>query len=106
MKKFLAIYHTPKEAMAWMQDASPEDQKAGMQKWMDWKEAHEACIVDFGAPLASRGNIGTGPTHVTISGYSVLQAESMEALEEECKDHPHIGWHPEAYIEFFELALF
>ena len=28
MKKFLAIYHTPKEAMAWMQDASPEDQKA------------------------------------------------------------------------------
>ena len=60
----------------------------------------------LGLPWLHEGNIGTGPTHVTISGYSVLQAESMEALEEECKDHPHIGWHPEAYIEFFELALF
>ena len=105
MKKYLAIYHMPADADKWMAEASKEDQEAGMKKWMDWKAAHEDMILDFGAPLSQRSIIGKGPAHPLIAGYSLLQAESLEELEAQCQDHPHIGWHPEAYIEFYELAL-
>lgn len=102
MKRFLALYHTPVDAMQQMANASEADKAAAMQRWQDWRTAHEENVVDFGAPTMSAGSSSNPTSSTTVGGYSVLQAESLNALKEACKDHPHNGWHPEASIEFLE----
>lgn len=101
MKKFLAIYHTPVSAMEQMGNATDEQKAETMSAWMKWHDAHKENIVDFGAPTMPTG---TSPhqSSVGIGGYSILQAESLEALQEACKDHPHVGWDNDATIEFLE----
>ncbi len=96
MKKFLAIYQSTPESVAAMANATPEQSAAVMQEWMKWKAAHEENIIDFGAPLMPADVVG-GATPSAASGYSVLQAESLEALKEACVDHPH------KEIEFLEF---
>lgn len=89
--------------MADMSNTSDEQRDAGMEQWMKWKSANEDKIVDFGAPTKAVGDMD-GNTHITTAGgYSILQAESLEAVKDACKDHPHQVWRDDAKIEFFEL---
>lgn len=88
MKKFLAIYQSTPEEMAQMANATPEQSAAVMDAWMKWKAAHENNVVDFGAPVMP-GALLNGAQHSGTSGYSVLQAESMDALKAAMADHPH-----------------
>jgi len=52
-----------------------------MQLWMEWLGRAGSAIVDAGAPLPG----GDG----TSRGYSLLQAESPEALAGVLEGHPH-----------------
>lgn len=97
MKKFLAVYQASPESMKQMAAASEEQKAAGMEGWMKWKANHEDSIVDFGAPVMSVGVLGDAKSVVTTSGFSILQAENLEALKAVCVDHPHQD------IEFFEF---
>ena len=89
MKKFLAIYHDTPEAMEQMASATDAQKAEVMNLWMQWKANNEHHVVDFGAPLMPGTLMGGAKTAGTVSGYSVLQAESLEAVKEACKDHPH-----------------
>lgn len=89
MKKFLAIYHDTPEAMAQMAQATEAQKAEVMNLWMNWKANHEQNVVDFGAPLMPGILLGGAKASGTVSGYSVLQAESLEVLKDACKDHPH-----------------
>ena len=89
MKKFLAIYQASPESMKQMAEATPEQTAAVMGQWMKWKNANEKHIVDFGAPLMPSALIGNASPYGTASGYSVLQAESIDELKQACTDHPH-----------------
>jgi len=89
MKKFLAIYQASAESMQQMANATQEETEAVMAAWMNWKAAHEENVVDFGAPLMPGATLGAATPAGNISGYSVLQAESLEALKDAFKDHPH-----------------
>jgi hypothetical protein len=89
MKKFLAIYQSSAESTKQMQQATPEQTAEMMGHWMKWKAANEKHIVDFGAPLMSGAVMGSAASYGTVSGYSVLQAESIEELKAACSDHPH-----------------
>lgn len=71
MKKFLVLYRSDEDAAARMAASTPEEQQAGMQLWTEWFGRAGSAIVDGGAPLTG----GNG----TVSGYSILQAESSEA---------------------------
>ena len=62
-------------------------------------------IVDMGAPLGQSlrvTNTGLSPTKNDLGGYSILQAESKEALAAELKGHPHFTM-PEGFIEIVEI---
>jgi len=106
MKKFLVLYKAPASSFEQMMKASPEQQKAGMDAWMAWSKSAAASIVDMGAPLgkAVRVTKGGGPTPAIndLGGYSILQAESKEALAGTMKGHPHFMM-PEGTIEIVEL---
>src|SRR5688572_8391488 len=92
MKKFLVLYKAPSSSFEQMKKATPEQQKAGMDAWMNWGKKAASSIVDMGAPLGASLRVtsnASSPTTNDLGGYSILQAESKEALAETLKGHPH-----------------
>jgi len=105
MKKFLVLYKAPQSSFEQMMKATPEQQKAGMDAWNAWGKKAAASIVDMGAPLGKSLRVtrgGSTPVTNDLGGYSILQAESKEALAGTFEGHPHFMT-PEGTIEVIEL---
>jgi hypothetical protein len=105
MKKFLVLYRAPIDAFDKMMQASPEEAKAGMDAWMAWSVKAKSSIVDMGAPLGKALKVtpaGATATRNDLGGFSILQAESKEALAEVLKGHPHFMT-PDGFIEVTEM---
>jgi hypothetical protein len=105
MKKFLVLYRAPTASFEQMMKATPEQQKAGMDAWMAWAQKAGSSIVDMGAPLGKSLKVtpsGASPTKNDLGGYSIMQAESKEALAETLTGHPHFMT-PDGFIDVTEL---
>ena len=105
MTKFLVMYRAPMSAMEQMSGATPEQAQAGMDAWMAWAGKAGDAIVDLGAPLAAAGHIGADAQAgeaAQITGFSVLQAESADAVTAVLDGHPHLQM-PGAAIEILEF---
>ncbi|HEY3666703.1 MAG TPA: hypothetical protein VGL19_11905 [Polyangiaceae bacterium] len=105
MKKFLVLYKAPTSSFDQMRKATPEQQKAGMDAWMTWSKKSAGSIVDMGAPLGKSLRVTPGGSTAVsndLGGFSILQAESKEALAESLKGHPHFMT-PDGTIEVVEL---
>ncbi len=106
MKKFLVLYKAPTEAFQAMKNSTPEQQKAGMAAWMTWSKQAASSMVDMGGPLGKSLRVTKGgavtPVANELGGYSIMQAESKEALAATMKEHPHFMM-PEGSIEIVEL---
>jgi hypothetical protein len=105
MKKFLVLYRAPTASFDQMMKATPEQQKAGICAWMAWSKKAAGTIVDMGAPLGKSMKVtpaGATAARNDLGGYSILQAESKEALAETLTGHPHFMT-PEGFIEITEL---
>ena len=105
MKKFLVLYKASAASFQKAMSSTPEQQKAGMAAWMEWSKKAASSIVDMGAPLGKALKVtpsGASPTTNDLGGYSVLQAESKEALAATLKGHPHFMM-GDSSIEIVEL---
>ena len=65
-------------------------------------------LVEMGSPLgagvtSSRSGDAPTPTKGGITGYSIIEAESMEEALELLKGHPHLGWDESCEIEVHEF---
>jgi hypothetical protein len=106
MKKFLVLYRSPVPARELMTSATPEQAKAGMDAWMGWAKQAGDGIVDLGAPLGEGKRVEGAAGDGQITGFSILQADSEDAVSELLRDHPHLGTPGGASIEVHEfLAL-
>lgn len=106
MKKFLVLYRASQSGFEQMMKATPEQQQAGMEAWMKWSQQAADAIVEMGAPLGKAVKV-TGDGGVTASpndlgGYSILQAESKEALAATLREHPHFMT-PDGWIEVIDI---
>jgi hypothetical protein len=104
MKKFMILYMAPVSAEQQM-NVSPEEQKKGMEPWNAWFKKQGKAIVDMGAPLGMGMHFtekasSKGKTEIT--GYTIVQAEDMEAVKTMVNEHPHFML-PKATIEVFEV---
>lgn len=81
MTNFLVLYKADIAASEQMASATPEQAEAGMQAWMAWFEKAGPAIVDGGTPLSGDDQ--------TVAGYSILQADSRDALDAILEGHPH-----------------
>ncbi|APA95766.1 YciI family protein [Nocardia seriolae] len=88
MTKFLVLYKADQSAREQLDQSTPEAQTAGMQAWMDWAARAGSAIVDLGSPLGPASMNADGG----VGGFSVLQADSTEALQDVLKGHPHTEW--------------
>ena len=81
MTKFLVLYRADVTAAEQMASATPEQQQAGMQAWTEWFSKAGDAVVDGGAPVSGEDQ--------RITGYSILQADSREVLDQILQEHPH-----------------
>lgn len=105
MKKFLVLYRASQDAFAQVMKSTPEQQKAGMDAWTAWGKRAAAAIVDMGAPLGKSLRVtqrSAEPVFTDLGGYSILQAESKEALAAVLKEHPHFMM-KDGFIDIIEL---
>jgi hypothetical protein len=82
--KFLVLYKSDLSAAEQMAKSTPEQQAAGMQAWMSWANQAGEAIVDLGSPLSP-----VGDSDAMIGGFSILQADSADALQSVLEGHPH-----------------
>ncbi|HXJ62288.1 MAG TPA: hypothetical protein VNN79_00905 [Actinomycetota bacterium] len=93
MAKFLVLYNSPMSASEVMANASPEEAKAGMDAWMAWAQQARDAVLDLGVPLEARTHLEPGSTSDSASqasGYSILQADSVDAATSLLAEHPHL----------------
>src|SRR5579862_4641781 len=105
MKKFMALYMAPAEAVAEMMKATPEQMKQGMDAWMAWGDKFKDSIVEMGSPLGKTTKVdtkGMSSMKNDITGYSIVEAESGDDAAEVFEDHPHLSM-PGAHIEVIEF---
>ena len=123
MKKFLVLYHASVSAAQQMAGATPEQMKGGMDAWADWTKRTGRALVDPGMPLENAAAISaaSGASLCTITGYSLLQAESVDTLRDLPKAHSHrhvpgssievlggclcLEWHDETQGPEFALGI-
>jgi hypothetical protein len=95
----------PASTFEQMKQATPEQQRSGTEAWVTWFEQAGPSIVDGGAPLGKSLRVTTsGAAAVAndLGGYSILQAESKEALAPSLTGHPHFLMR-EGVIELVEI---
>ena len=103
MQKFMVFYVAPVSAEQQM-NVSAEERQKGMEPWLKWMDRCGKALVDGGAPLGKSARFVKGTKSKTltqVTGYSVLQAESMDAVKSMIADHPH-HMMPGPSIEVFE----
>ena len=103
MAKFMILYKSSTAAREQLANATPEQMQAGMEAWMTWASKAGTAVVDLGAPLAHGAYVGPGATGgADIAGYSILQADSVQAVEAILDGHPHLEM-PDSSIEVLEM---
>jgi hypothetical protein len=91
MTKYLLLYRSPVSAQEQMATASAEQAQAGMDAWMSWAGQAGSAIVDLGSPVALADTLGAGGSGgSSVGGYSIMEADSIEALRDLLAGHPHL----------------
>jgi hypothetical protein len=73
-----------------------------MEAWMAWATRASSALVDMGSPLGQTANVGGAASAGHIGGFSILQAESIDAAQKVLDGHPHLHM-PGASIEVLEF---
>ena len=112
MKTFLAIY-TGRPAMRerFEQEYSdPQERKAvekrGIEAWGAWVTSNPTSIVDNGGPLGKTKRIdpdGISDVRNSLTGYTIVRAETHEAAAALFLDHPHFSIFPGDAVEVMEV---
>lgn len=77
--------------------AEPEEQQRIMAEWGAWYGQMGEAIVDGGAPFGAAKHltgdgIQDGPLgDMPATGYTVIEAESLDAAAKSCENHPHLS---------------
>lgn len=100
--KFLALYRSSVSARQQMSSMTPAQGKEGMALWMTWFEKHKTSIVDMGAPLGDSIMLKGTPGVAHFGGYSIVQADSLDAARQIFEGHPHFHA-PDSSIEIIEV---
>jgi hypothetical protein len=110
MSKYLLLYRSATSPEDQIANASPDEAQAGMDAWTEWANRAGSALVDFGTPTTAVGSVGragsaagsAGSAGGFVGGYSIMQAESTDALKRMLEDHPHLTT-DDSSIEIYEL---
>jgi len=89
MKKFLVLYRSTISTAERLAKSTPEQAKASMAAWMGWAQRSAAALVEMGAPLGDSTLLKGSPAPGHLGGFSIVQAESIDAAKKIFDGHPH-----------------
>lgn len=78
-------------------EADPAEQQKIMDEWGAWYGKLGPAIVDGGAPFSESKHVtadgaSDGPlSDPAATGYTVIEADSLDAATSACAGHPHIN---------------
>ncbi len=107
MKKYMVLYHAPPSFNEKMAGMKPEEMMEEMGKWKVWMEGIGDAMLDFGNPLFGGQTVtksGNENSTREVSGYSMIQAESMDTAMKLLNGHPHLAMDDSCSIEIHEAA--
>ena len=89
MPQFIFTYHGGKKP------DTAEAGKESMEKWKAWAASLGVALINPGTPVGitkvlTQEGISNQPSPHPIAGFSILEADSMEAALEMLQDCPHI----------------
>jgi hypothetical protein len=89
MTKFLFVYYGGK------METDPKKQKESVDAWMKWFGSLGKAVVDAGNPTMPGKILSkTGTKDISgdpVTGYSIMQAESLEAAIKQAKSSPQLA---------------
>lgn len=91
MAKYILIYRGPATPMA---DITPEMGEAIMAEWNNWIGKVGSALVEVGSPFAAGSGVrgdGTDGPAADLNGYSIVEAESLDAAKGLCDHHPFLS---------------
>ena len=106
VKKYIALYKSGQDPEAMMKNSTQEQMQAGMDMWMKWSNEAGKAVVDLGNPLGQGMSVsksGSTKSPLGVSGYSTLEAQSMDDVLALLKDHQHFVSPGMATIEVHEI---
>src|SRR5258708_4663358 len=112
MKTFMAVYTGDPANFEKYQKQFPDPEKrkanerAGMDAWKKWGEAHRKSIVADGGPLSKTKRVtrnGVADLRNNLAAYTVVRAESQDAAAKMFLDHPHFTIFPGDGVEIMEV---
>ena len=104
MSRFVFIYHAPMTPVG-AAPPTPEQMEAVMGEWNAWAGKVGDGMVDFGTPLAGGVRVttdGTSSSTREVAGYSIVEANDLDAALDLAKDHPHLNMPGGCEIEVHE----
>jgi hypothetical protein len=105
MSKYLYLYRGPATSM---EEFTPEQSAEQMRAWGEWMSRVGPALADPGAPLGARTAVsdnGSTPVPSDQNGYSIVEADTLDAAKEFTKDHPFLSEGRGRFtIEIFELV--
>lgn len=104
MKQFMILYNGPATPPDQM---TPELVQKIMMGWKTWMEKLGDKMLDMGKPLTNGKVVvddGSEGKALELSGYSIIQAEDMDAALKLVEDHPFLSDKTGKFsVEVFEL---
>jgi hypothetical protein len=105
MSKYLYLYRGPATPM---DQFTPEQSAEQMKAWGDWMGRVGSALVDGGAPFGERAAVaddGTTPVPGDLNGYTIVEAESLNAARSLLDGHPFLSEGKGRFtVEVFELV--
>ena len=104
MPQFMIVYRGEATDMS---DMSEEEADAVMAKWATWMQGVGPALADLGTPFGPGTSLvddGTTGTALSLTGYSILEADDMAAARALAEGHPYLSEGNGNYaVDFFEL---
>jgi hypothetical protein len=105
MTRYIVLYCAPIAVTARFAEATPEQAQEGMKMWVAWSEKIGSALVDPGKPLHNAMKVtstGTVKSDSTVTGVSILQANTMDEALHMVKDHHFLYWSDDCEIVVLE----
>lgn len=91
MAKYMLLYKGEATDMA---DMTEEQQGEVMAKWAAWMQQVGSALTDIGNPFGpgqSQVDDGTSGTATSLTGYSIVEADNMDAAKALTVGHPYLS---------------
>ena len=91
MAKFIYVYKGPATDM---ENMSQEQAQQVMEAWKQWMQNVGEALLDVGQPMANGSSLvddGSEGNATQLNGYSIVEAENMDAARNLASGHPFLS---------------